>query len=300
MARTSLPVMVLAAGLGTRLRPLTDLCAKCLVPIGDRPALAHVLDRLAAAGFTRVVVNAHHRADEVAAFVRGRGAGVAVSEEPELLGTAGGLRRAASLLIAGDALVWNADIFADIDPIALIAAHATAPARDATLVVRPREPGQGSVGLDATGRVVRLRRERIAEESRGGDFLGVHLIGAALRAGLPERGCLVGDVYIPALKRGAVLRSLVHDLPFFDVGDVESYHAANLSWLTARSLGRWAGPGAHVAPGVLLERTLLGAGAEASGLGMLDRCVVWPGSAVVAPLSRAVVAARCVVRLAPC
>jgi mannose-1-phosphate guanylyltransferase len=293
--------MVLAAGLGTRLRPLTDLCAKSLVPIGDRPALAHVLDRLAAAGLTRVVVNAHHRADEVAAFVRSRGAGVAVSEEPELLGTAGGLARAASLLgAAGDALVWNADILAQIDPIALLAAHAAPPARDATLVVRPRDPGQGSVGLDAAGRVVRLRRERIAEESRGGDFLGVHVMGAALRGGLPERGCLVGDVYIPALKRGAVLRSLVHDLPFFDVGDVESYHAANLSWLTARGLARWAGPGGRVAPGVLLERTLLGAGAEASGAGTLDRCVVWPGSAVVAPLSRAVVAARCVVRLAPC
>ncbi len=296
--------MVLAAGLGTRLRPLTDLCAKALVPVGDRPALGHVLDRLAAAGLTRVVVNAHHRARDVRDFVRARGAVVEVSEERELLGTAGGLARAAGLLgAAGDALVWNADIVADVDPIALLAAHAAAPRRAATLVVQPREAGQGSVGLDAAGRVVRLRGERIArigEESRGGEFLGIHVVGAALRAGLPARGCLVGDVYIPALRRGATLEAFVRESPFFDVGDLRSYLAANLAWLAARRLGRWVGPGGGVAPGVVLEQTLLGAGASVSGSGALDRCVVWPGATAVAPLSDAVVAPGCVVRLASC
>jgi len=83
-----LPVMVLAAGLGTRLRPLTEHCAKPLVPVGDRPALAHVLDRLRAAGATRIVVNAHHHAGQVRAFVEGLGpgAGVSLSEETDLLG----------------------------------------------------------------------------------------------------------------------------------------------------------------------------------------------------------------------
>ncbi len=301
MNPVGLPAMVLAAGLGTRLRPLTDHCAKSLVPVGDRPALAHVLDRLAAAGVTRIVVNAHHRALEVRDFVAARGSGVGVSEERELLGTAGGLARAADLLgAAGDVLVWNADIVADVDPIALVAAHAAAPLRAATLVVQPREAGQGSVGLDAAGRIVRLRRERIADESRGGEFLGVHVIGAALRGRLPERGCLVGDVYIPALHQGATLEAFVWDRPFFDVGDLRSYLGANLAWLAARGLGSWASPGARVAPGVVVERTLLGRGASVSGAGALDRCVVWPGAAAVAPLSSAVVAPGCVVRLASC
>ena len=293
--------MVLAAGLGTRLRPLTDHCAKSLVPVGDRPALAHVLDRLGAASFTRVVVNAHHRARDVRDFVETRGPAVAVSEERELLGTAGGLARAADLLGgAGDAVVWNADIFADVDPLAVASAHAAAPRRDATLVVRPRDRGQGSVGLDASGRVVRLRGERVAEEARGGDFLGVHVIGAALRARLPERGCLVGDVYIPALHRGAILGAFVFERPFFDVGDVRGYLAANLAWLAAQGLSSWTGPGGHVAPGVVLEQTLLGAGASANGSGVVERCVVWPGSAAVAPLSAAVVAPGCIARLASC
>jgi mannose-1-phosphate guanylyltransferase len=292
--------MVLAAGLGTRLRPLTDLRAKALVPVGDRPALAHVLDRLGVAGLTRVAVNAHHRADEVHAFVRAYGRGVSVSEEAELLGTAGGLARAANLLgREGDVLVWNADIVADVDPIGLVAAHAGT-VRDATLVVQPRDRGQGAVGLDATGRVVRLRQERIAEESRGADFMGIQIIGGTLRARLPERGCLVGDVYIPAMRRGAALYAFVWQAPFFDVGDIRRYLDANLAWLASRGGKQWTGSEARVASGIALEQSLVGDGASVRGTGALERCVVWPGAEAAAPLSNAVVAGGCIVRVSPC
>src|SRR5260370_35664639 len=98
--------MVLAAGLGTRLLPLTENCAKPLVPVGDRPMLAHVFERLSTAGVSRIVVNAHHRLDEVRAFVRSR-PGVSVSEERELLGTAGGAAHASELLVKADVTVWT-------------------------------------------------------------------------------------------------------------------------------------------------------------------------------------------------
>jgi NDP-sugar pyrophosphorylase family protein len=75
--------MVLSAGLGTRLRPLTEHCAKPLVPVGDRPAIAHVLDRLP---FPVRVLNVHHRPDDLAAWAREHD--VAVSTEVDLLGTA--------------------------------------------------------------------------------------------------------------------------------------------------------------------------------------------------------------------
>jgi mannose-1-phosphate guanylyltransferase len=198
--------MVLAAGLGTRLRPLSDLRAKPLVPVGDRPALGHVLERLREAGVVRVVVNAHHRAQDVRAFVEAQPGEVAVSEEPDLLGTAGGLAQARDLLGEGDVVVWNADILATVDARALAAAHAReAPA--ATLVVQPMARGSGSVGLDAGGRVVRLRQERFGDETSGGEFLGIHVLGAALRGLLPPRGGLIEHVYVPALARGAVLRA---------------------------------------------------------------------------------------------
>ncbi len=285
-----LPAMVLAAGLGTRLRPLTEGRAKALVPVGDRPALAHVLDRLRAGGLARVVVNAHHHLDQLRAFARGEaGVDLGLSEETDLLGTAGGIAHARGLLGEGDVLLWNADILADVDVPALLAAHATLPA-EATLVVQPLARGQGSVGLDEAGRVVRLRQESFADEARGGQFLGIHVLGQALRARLPAKGGLIEDVYLPALGRGEVLRAHLFDGAWHDIGTLATYVEANLAWLAARGLSHWVGPGARVADGVVLDRVVVGAGASVTGQGALTRCVVWPGAHAVAPLAGQVTA----------
>jgi mannose-1-phosphate guanylyltransferase len=296
--------MVLAAGMGTRLRPLTEELPKPLVPVGDRPALAHVLDRLASAGFGRVVVNAHHGPEPMERFV-GERTGVALSNERDLLGTAGGVAHAAPLLGPGEVLIWNADILVDLDPAALVAAHAAGPPREATLVVQPRPPGGGSVGLDGEGRVVRLRRERFGGETSGGEFLGIHVLGEGLRARLPVRGCLVGDLYIPALRAGARLQSFVWDerARFFDIGSVATYLEANLAWLESRGLASWTAAGtrapARIAAGVALDRAVVGEGASVAGEGTLERCVIWPGASVRAPLAMAVVTPARVVRVAP-
>jgi mannose-1-phosphate guanylyltransferase len=289
--------MVLAAGFGTRLRPLTDTCAKPLMPVGDRPALAHVLDQMASLGVASIVVNAHHRAGDMREFLRMRGGGIEVSEEPELLGTAGGLARAAALLGTGDVLVWNADVLAQIDLAKLIDSHATENA-EATLVVEKRSRGEGPVGIDEHGRIVRLRTQSFGAETHGGEFLGVSVVRASLRTRLPERGCLVGDVWIPALLSGVPLRAFCHAGPWRDIGTPGSYLGANLDWLTARQLRHWKGSGAQLAASVSLDQSILGAGACAIGAGPLVRCVVWPGACARAPLSAAIVTRDHVVRVA--
>jgi mannose-1-phosphate guanylyltransferase len=282
--------MVLAAGLGTRLRPLTEGCAKPLVPVGDRPALAHVLDRLEAAGFGSVVVNAHHHADDIERFAGARGVRVS-REEGELLGTAGGVRRARDAgLVTGDVLVWNGDVLGDFDVAALAGAHTRSTAV-ATLLVRKRSAGEGNVGVDGGGRVVRLRRSSFGVEASGGEFVGVHVVGASLE--LPRIGCLVGDVYIPALEAGADVRAQYTESSFVDVGTVEAYLAANLAWLGVR--GSWLGVGARVAAGVHVDRSVVGAGASVTGEGPLRGCVVWPGAEARAPLEGAVVTPFCTV-----
>ncbi len=91
--------MILAAGLGTRLRPLTDLLPKPLVPVGDRPAVAHVAERLAAAGIREVVLNTHHLAGAFTAeILAGLPIALRVVHEREILGTAGGVANASALL----------------------------------------------------------------------------------------------------------------------------------------------------------------------------------------------------------
>jgi mannose-1-phosphate guanylyltransferase len=278
--------MILAAGLGTRLRPLTEVCAKPLVPVGDRPVLAHVLDALRAGGVSRCVLNTYHLPEDVRAFARERSVGV--STEEELLGTAGGVAHARALLGDGDVVVWNGDVIANVDVGALLRAHGAAPA-EATLVIRERPAGEGNVGLDEGGRVVRLRQARVGKEVRGGEFLGVSVLAESFRRTLPALGCLVGDSWIPALEHGAVLRVREHRGAWHDIGSLPAYLDANLAWLRARGLTSWLGEGARAEPGTMLDEALLGPGATAVGAGTVARAVVWAGATVRGPVSEAVV-----------
>jgi mannose-1-phosphate guanylyltransferase len=286
-------VMVLAAGLGTRLRPLTSRLAKPLVPVGDGPVIGHVLDRIAAFGAERVVVNVHHRPEDMTAYVTSRSRKVALSHELDLLGTAGGVANARDLLGDGDVLVYNADIWAEVDLRALVAAHSSSareePAACATLLVHPLAAGEGSVGYDARGRLVRLRETRVGREDFGGAFLGVHVLGQTLRRQLPPRGCLVGDVYIPALQRGARIDVQPHRGRFFDVGTLGGYLAANLAWLEQKAVPAWLGPRASVDPGVALDGCVVGEGATIRGRGRIERTVVWPGATSTAPVADSIV-----------
>lgn len=290
--------MILAAGLGTRLAPLTDFRAKALMPLGDRPLLAHLAEKLRAAGITKITANAHHRADEVEAFARENTPFVAISRERDLLGTAGGVHGARALLGDGDVLVWNGDIVADVDAKELIAAHENGEV-EATLVVRARAQGEGNVGIDEHGHVLRLRKETTRDgEILGGEFLGVHVLGGALREALPEVGCLVGDVYLPALRRGAKIGVLRFEKPFHDIGTPLAYLEANLAWLRSSGRGVWSGERAKVDERVAAVDVLVGDGGSASGHGKLERVVVWPNAHARAPLENAIVTPQSTVRVA--
>ncbi|HVH42599.1 MAG TPA: sugar phosphate nucleotidyltransferase [Labilithrix sp.] len=284
--------MVLCAGLGTRLRPLTEWLAKPMVPVGDAPAVASVVGQLRGGGVERIVLNVHHRPDDLRAWAAREG--VAVSEEDELLGTAGGVARAAALLGAGDALVWNGDILSDLDPRALVEAYERS-AAVATLAVASRPAGQGNVGLAADGRVVRLRQESFDREVAGADFVGVHVASAALRTKLPARGCLVGDVYLPALREGAHVASHVLTTPFIDVGSLPQYLAANRAWLVARRLSSWAAPDAVVTANI--DGSIVGSGARVEADAI--RSVVWPGARVRDRVEDAIVTPHGIVHVGP-
>ncbi|MGK3983316.1 NDP-sugar synthase [Sorangium sp. So ce136] len=289
--------MILAAGLGTRLRPLTDELPKPLLWLGDRPLIAHIAEQLAAGGVRRAALNKSHLAerfsrDLIAAFP----VPVEVLHEPEPFGTAGGLANAAGALGGGDVVLWNGDILIDLDVAALCAAHGEAHGERgaaATLAVAPRPAGEGTVGVGARGEVVRLRGERFGEEAAGGDFVGVHVVGEALRRRLPSRGCMVGDVYLPWLREGRSLATFAAPAVWHDIGTPAAYLDASARWLSQRGLRSHVGPGASVAEGVDVTGSVVGAGARVEGAGALRGCIVWPGARVDvdagAPLERAVV-----------
>lgn len=281
--------MILAAGFGTRLRPLTDELPKPLVPVGDRSVLAHVAARLRAGGIARAVVNAHHLAEAFTpAVLAGLPLPVEVLVERAILGTAGGVANASAALGEGDVVVWNGDILAEVDVAALLRASSVAGAV-ATLAVARREGGEGTVGVDAQGRVVRLRGERFGVEVRAVDFIGVQVVGAGLRGALPAVGCLVGDVYLPALRAGARLCVFDVRCEWTDIGSVGGYLEANAVWLGASGATSHVARDATIASTVVVLDSVVGRGARVVGSGELARCVVWPGAVARAPLADAVV-----------
>ena len=148
--------MVLAAGVGSRLRPLTDQLPKALVEVGGTPLIEIALRRLAAAGVRDVVVNVFHHADMLERFLEGRagdlGLRMAISREEELLDTGGGIKKAAPWLAGAEPFfVHNADVVSGVDLRRLWAAHRQSGAL-ATLSVRERAASRRFL-FDAQGRL---------------------------------------------------------------------------------------------------------------------------------------------------
>ena len=133
--------MIFAAGLGTRLKPLTDHMPKALVPVAGKPMLEHVILKLIACGFDEIVINVHHFAEQIIDFLKEKnnfGIKIWISDETEeLLDTGGGIKKASSLLNE-PFLVHNADILSNVDLKALYDFH-IASENDATLLVSPRK-----------------------------------------------------------------------------------------------------------------------------------------------------------------
>lgn len=148
--------MIFAAGLGTRLRPLTDHTPKALVPVGGVPMLQRVILRLKEAGFRDLVINIHHFGDQILDFLKANqdfGVRIRVSDERgQLLDTGGGIRKARPLLDdGGPFLVHNVDILSDIDLAAFYRLHLEHPC-DATLLTNHRRTSRYLLA-DAGGRL---------------------------------------------------------------------------------------------------------------------------------------------------
>lgn len=228
--------MVLAAGYGTRLRPITERMPKALVEVGGRPMIAYALEQLAAAGVTRVVVNLHHHGEALRHRLGdGREFGVEIAYSPEdpILETGGGIARARPLLGDGPFFVVNCDAFCDADLDALGRRHAASGVL-ATLLLRedPEAARYGLVEVDEEDRIARfLGRSAPGAESRGLSprmFCGVHVISPAIDAWFPSSPAfsITRDVYAPAVAGGAHLEGITHAGYWRDLGTHEALAAA--------------------------------------------------------------------------
>jgi mannose-1-phosphate guanylyltransferase len=176
--------MILAAGLGTRLRPLTERMPKPLMPVANRPVLLRNMEYLQAHGVEEVVVNAHHLAAQVVAFIRSNplpGMRAEVRVEEEILGTGGGIANTADFWSTEPFFVVNGDILSDID-LTRAMEHHRGSGYPATLILHDRPP-YNKIRLDPSGCVAEIPHHY------GGDgwaFTGIHILEPEILDHIPK------------------------------------------------------------------------------------------------------------------
>jgi MurNAc alpha-1-phosphate uridylyltransferase len=215
--------MVLAAGLGTRMRPITEHTPKPLVPLRGRPVIDWTLDRLAAVGVESCVVNVHHLADTVRNHLADRRAPrIAFSDETDrLMDTGGGVRKALPLLGAGPFFVVNGDVvwLNGIRPALTRLAEAWDPARMDLLLLVLRlagangYEGRGDFFVDPWGRP----RRRLAHEIAPFVYAGVMMTTPALFEGTPDAPFSLNRLFNRALDEDRI-RAVPHDGEWYHVG----------------------------------------------------------------------------------
>lgn len=219
---------VLGAGLGTRLRPLTDSRPKPLIPIFNKPLITFALDHLIAAGVEKFVVNTHHLAgqfDEMFAAGIYRGRPLALVFEPDLLETGGGIKNAGRWIGREPFFVYSGDILTDIDLGALADAHFR-DGNDVTLALR--DTGFSAGVTLAGGRVVDIRDRHGASGTRH-DFANVSIWGAGIYGRIPD----VRKVsFVPVLsdwigEGGKIGGVLLNERQWFNVGSRDEYLAVH-------------------------------------------------------------------------
>ncbi len=224
--------LLLAAGKGERLRPLTNTVPKPLVPVAGQPLIAYALGWLRHHGVAEVAINLHHLGAQIREAV-GDGAayGVAVhySEEPEILGTGGAIRNLAGWLGDAPFVVVNADIVHDVDLAALARLH-HAQRSLATLALRPdpESARYGEIAIDAAGRIRSfLGVPAPTAELTALMFTGVQILDPAIVSRIPWPGpsSSTQHLYLPLVREGAPLFGLRYDGYWSDAGTPASLAA---------------------------------------------------------------------------
>ena len=232
--------MIFAAGLGTRLKPMTDTMPKALVPVGGRPLLQILLEKLARHGCTEAVINVHHFADMIEEWCASHDTGVSIrfsDERAELLETGGGIRHAMPMLSGGRFLIHNVDILSNAD---LTQFYAQGEGRAATLLVSERktqryllfDESMRLVGWinEATGQVKSPYPDLQPDKCRRYAFSGIHQIDPVLFPrfeGWPAKFSII-DFYLSICSEVPIYGYVQEGFRLMDVGKLDTLAQAEV------------------------------------------------------------------------
>ncbi|HEX4964867.1 MAG TPA: NDP-sugar synthase [Thermoanaerobaculia bacterium] len=285
--------LVLAAGLGTRLRPLTEQLPKPLLPVRGVPILGHTLAQLAAFGCEAAAVNLHYLGEQIRQRFGVEHAGMPLtwSEEPEILGTLGALPPLKDFFAPADlVLLVNGDSLCRWPLRKLVRRHLAGGAKATLLLASRPDPAAfgGGVGVDRTGRILSFRpgdRER-GEVVRRYVFAGAHVFAPGLLAGVaPGKADIVRDLYVPMLAAGETIGSVVFGGRWHDLGTPQRFLDATLDWARAEGPERlwrrsWISPEASVGTGSRVRSASIEAGARIGEGARVERSILMPGARI--------------------
>jgi len=285
---------VLAAGLGTRLRPLTELLPKPLVPIFHKPLLTFALDSLLAAGVGSLALNTHHLPE---AFHETfginpvyRGHSLRLFHEPLLLDTGGGIRNAREALGASAFFLYNGDILADFPLGDLVVRHRASGAL-ATLLLK-EEGGVANVRFDAaSGRILDFRGALGVEEGVSTVYSGIAVFEPNIFDWIPEGPYSIIDAMLGAMRAGEKIGGmLVNQGLWIDIGTPEAYLQAHRwiaspanrpSYMTDAAWPELIHPEARIHPTAILEGLVVAGPGVRIGQGAKVRdSILWSGASI--------------------
>ncbi|MGA3169635.1 MAG: sugar phosphate nucleotidyltransferase [Chthoniobacteraceae bacterium] len=281
---------LLGAGLGTRLKTLTERRPKPLIPIFNKPLITFAFDQLIAAGVKELVINTHHCHEAYqAAFPGGAymGARLIFEYEPVLLETAGGIKNVERHFEGQPFLVYNGDVLSNV-PLKKIFAHHRAAGNEVTLVLRSRGT---PLHVTLEGGRVRDIAGRLGVPGKKFLFTGIYMVEPAFLKRIPAHAKIsVIPLFMDMIKEGARLGGMVLDeASWWDLGAREQYLDVHTALAGADFFGdgrNWREPihpSAQIDPGARMVGFLsAGQGAVVESGAQLTDCILWDGARVLA------------------
>ena len=263
---------ILGAGLGTRLRPLTDVFPKPLVPLFHKPLAMWAVEACEAVGCKRFAINTHHLPEKWQGF--GAGRDITFFHEPILLETGGGLKNIESWLDEGSLLIHNGDIFSSMDLKKLVDAH-EASGDEVTLALRS-SGGEKRISLGENDRV-----EDVRSEVRGLPgthvFTGIYCVKKAFLKRIPAGEIIaVIPAFQELVREGGIGAVVMDEGDWMDLGDLESYLAAHRQLALQAPIH----PEAIIEEGAVIKNSVIAKDARIHSCARVSNSVVWAGADV--------------------
>ncbi len=290
--------MILAAGLGLRVRPLSSTRPKALFPVGHRPILEIIISQLRDAGAEAVIINTHYLAAAIEGFLSGRdwGLKVEISYEPQILNTGGGIKKCASFLRGAPFLVVNSDVFHTFDLKGAYDHHLRS-GNLATLLLYDHPP-TNQVEVDEGGRIRRIG-------VKGGEetftFTGIHIISPELLKMMPDGAFSIVEFYQLLIEQEVPIGGYMAEGYWRDIGSLPEYLALHRDIIERRLLpfetsplhpeaqieqgakiegAVWIGKGSFVSSEAYVRDSVLWEGVRVEEGSMIERCVIADGVVV--------------------